>query len=203
MKKIGVILRSTKIGDDEYKVLNREIIDFLSCYSVILIGILYDSNLDYNKASALIDMCDGVIMPGGDVISEIDLSLARYLYEKDKPTLGICMGYQVMAKALGADIELLSDNNHYSKDKYVHYVTIKKDSKLYNILGKEVIRVNSRHKYHILNTKLDVNAYSNDYVIEGIEDKNKKFYIGVQWHIESLKDDIYSRLLIEEFIRVI
>ena len=48
-----------------------------------------------------------------------------------------------------------------------------------------------------------ISSYSDDFVIEGVEDKNKKFYVGVQWHPESMKNDINSRLLIEEFINKI
>ena len=40
----------------------------------------------------------------------------------------------------------------------------------------------------IKNTKLDVIAISQDGYIEAIEDPNKKFFLGVQWHPESMID---------------
>ena len=106
-----------------------------------------------------------------------------------------------MGEALGGNIQILDNLNHITNDEYAHYIRIKKDTKLYYILGTELINVNSRHKYHLVNTNLTVNAYSNDYVIEGIESKDKKFYIGVQYHPESIYYDINSKLLIEEFIK--
>ena len=37
-------------------------------------------------------------------------------------------------------------------------------------------------------------------IIEAVEDPNKKFFIGVQWHPESLEEDIYSERLFDTFI---
>ena len=152
------------------------------------------------KDAKIINICDGVILPGGDNYSDIDLKLCRYLNEKDIPTFGICLGMQCMAEAFNGNVELLDTDNHYSKNEYVHRVTIKDNSFIYKILNCNSMYVNSRHKYCIVNTNLDISSYSDDFVIEGVEDKNKKFYVGVQWHPESMKNDINSRLLIEEFI---
>lgn len=53
----------------------------------------------------------------------------------------------------------------------------------------------------IPNTDLDIVAYSEDEIIEAIEDKKKKFFIGVQWHPESLTYDEYSNKLFDFFIK--
>ena len=189
MKKIGIILHDEVINNKTYKILNTDFIKYLSNYDVVIIGIIYDEETDINKILEQINICDGIIIPGGNIYSDIDKRIARYLYDIDKPTLGICLGMQIMGEALGGKIEIL-DN-----------LRIKKDTKLYYILNAELINVNSRHKYHLVNTNLTVNAYSNDYIIEGIESKDKKFYIGVQYHPESIYYDINSKLLIEEFIK--
>jgi len=50
---------------------------------------------------------------------------------------------------------------------------------------------------------LDCVAYSEDNVLEAIEDKNKKFFMGIQWHPESLMEDTYSRRLFDYFIKIL
>ena len=85
---------------------------------------------------------------------------------------------------------------------YVHNVLIDKKSLLYSILNKDIISVNSRHKSVIKNTSDLVCAYSDD-VIEAIEDCNKKFYLGLQWHPENLYNtDINSRKIFDYFVSV-
>ena len=47
---------------------------------------------------------------------------------------------------------------------------------------------------------MDYVAYSEDGIIEALEDKTKKFFIGVQWHPESLLSDKYSIRLFDAFV---
>ena len=51
--------------------------------------------------------------------------------------------------------------------------------------------VNSAHHQSVdnLGKGLEVNSFTEDGVIEGIENPNQKFCIGVQWHPEFLIDD--------------
>ena len=108
---------------------------------------------------------------------------------------------QTISYLFGGNIKKLNNLSHYTLDKYVHKVNIKKNSKLYEIINKQIINVNSRHKYYVTNTNLDVVAYSDDNIIEAIEDKNKKFFIGVEWHPESMIEyDILENKLFSYFI---
>ena len=116
------------------------------------------------------------------------------MYEKYIPVLGICLGMQTMAYLFNGKFDKI--DNHNSLEKYVHNINIDKNSKLYKIIRKNKIMVNSRHNECITNTDLNVSSYSN--VIESIEDINKKFFIGVQWHPESLMDE-NSKNLFESF----
>ena len=43
-----------------------------------------------------IDMCDGILMPGGDKMYEYDRYVTEYVIQSKKPLLGICMGMQLM-----------------------------------------------------------------------------------------------------------
>lgn len=207
-KTIGVIARESI---SEYKQvplygIRRDIIQFLKKYdiNVIMIPILFDSEEEFSKIKEIIDFCDGIVSPGGSQIYDIDYKIIEYLYEIDKPTLGICLGMQIMGKLFNGKVRTkIEDEKHCSDEEYVHNIIIKKDSLLYKIIGEEKIKVNSRHMRQIPYTNLDCVAYSEDNVLEAIEDRTKKFFIGVQWHPESLMEDVYSNRLFNYFIKML
>ena len=192
MKYIGVIGR---INDNKI-TYNREILDVIYKYDCIpvCISLKFDSKDEFFKVKSLIDMCDGFILQGGTIFYDVDLVIVKYLYEKNTPTLGICLGMQTMACLFNGKIDKI--DNHYSSDKYVHTINIHNNSKLFSIIKKNHILVNSRHHDYIVNTNLNVSSYSD--VIESVEDNNKKFFIGVQWHPETLMDE-NSILLFDSF----
>ena len=185
MHYIGIIGRK----NDNKITFNQEIINVIHKYNCIPIGIIVDfdnnPNIEFNKIKNIIDLCDGFILQGGSDYYDIDILITKYLYENNIPTLGICLGMQTMAMTFNGTIS--ETKNHNSKNKYVHNIKINENSKLFNIIKKNKIFVNSRHNSYIVNTDLDVSATNN--IIEAIEDKNKKFFIGVQWHPESIMDE--------------
>ncbi len=64
--------------------------------------------------------------------------------------------------------------------------------------------VNSRHKAYTDDPSLlKCSAYSDDGIIEAVEDKSKTFYLAVQWHPESLYkiDENHNKIFVE-FIKV-
>ena len=157
----------------------------------------------------VLSLCDGFILPGGDTWYRLDEVVIDYAIRRDKPLLAICLGMQALSKVLSGEKEKAYDNtiknntliNHLEPNKdYVHSVIIDKNSKLYSILGEEKITVNSRHSYHV--PELDntlICARSSDGLIEGVELKDKKFIIGVQWHPESNLEDKHSKKLFKSF----
>lgn len=182
---------------------NKEIIDIIINNNYIPLGIIVDFNnnstLEFNKIKPSLDMCSGFILQGGSDFYDIDIKITKYLYEINKPTLGICLGMQTMAMAFNGI--MMDINDHNKKDKYVHEIIIDKNSKLYEIIKKDKIKVNSRHNSYIYNTSLQISA-KND-IIEAIEDRNKLFFIGVQWHPESIITDNNSILLFKSFFKSI
>ena len=159
----------------------------------------------------VLSLCEGFILPGGDNWYRLDEVVIDYAIKWNKPLLAICLGMQALSKVLSGDERIGYDNtiknntsiNHLEPNKtYVHSVIIDKNSKLYNIIGEQELWVNSRHSYHVplINNNL-VNARSSDGLIEGVELKDRKFIIGVQWHPESLIDtDEPSRKIFSKFI---
>lgn len=194
MHYIGIIGRK----NDNKITFNQEITNVIHKYNCIPIGIIVDfdndQNIEFNKIKNIIDLCNGFILQGGSDYYDIDILITKYLYENNIPTLGICLGMQTMAMTFNGTMSEI--NGHNRKNKYVHAIKINENSKLYNIIKKDKIFVNSRHNSYIVNTDLDVSATNN--IIEAIEDKNKKFFIGVQWHPESIMDE-NSILLFNSF----
>ena len=96
---------------------------------------------------------------------------------------------------------MINIDNH--KINRLHEVKIIKDTLLYRIIKKEKILVNSRHKSSINNSKYKINAISKENVIEAIEIPNKRFFLGIQWHLENMyMIDINSRKIFDYFIKI-
>lgn len=215
---IGVIARpngSTTVRDVFY--INKEINDAVIKNGGISIIILppvleklADNNIEntskltdeqYEDIKRQVDLCDGIICPGGDEFFDYDFKVIEYCYNINKPLLGICLGMQAIACLFNGSMLDFDGLNHKVETKYVHKVKLNKSSKLYSILKKEEIKVNSRHKSYISFTDLKVSGVSEDNIIEAVEDDNKKFFVGVQWHPESMLEyDITENLLFSYFI---
>lgn len=145
---------------------------------------------NFNDLKKVIDLCDGIICQGGDDFFDYDLKVIKYCYEKDIPLLGICLGMQTMGYLFDGKIENIL--NHYEG---FHEVVVDNNSKLYEILKTNKLLVNTRHKSALKKTNLTVSAYSNDKVIEAIEAKDKKFFMGLQWHPETMDDKVIDKLI--------
>ena len=178
---------------------------------------------------------DGIIFSGGNDISPLlygenvleecgditpardksELLLAKFVYEKGIPTLGICRGCQVINVAMGGTLyqDIPSQFNGeetiiHSQKTIVgnypsHRLKISKDSCLYDCFGKEEILVNSFHHQAVkrLAPNLTASAYAEDGLIEAIECATKKrFYLGVQWHPEMMNEDEDSLKLFRYFV---
>lgn len=148
----------------------------------------YNKLIDKENLISQIKLCDGIILQGGGFSDQYECFIAKYCYDYDIPILGICAGNQNMARALNGKIGKINDEEtHNSIEEYVHSILIDKTSRFYQIIGKEEIMVNSRHKYSTIDSgKLKSVAYSSDGIVEVNEEPSKRFYIGVQFHPESL-----------------
>lgn len=166
---------------------------------------LSDENI--KSLNRYLDMCDGIILPGGIKILPTDRYILEYAIDKTIPILGICLGMQTMS-CYNEDIVIEENNkdgiNHNQNldEIYKHKVKINKDSLLYKIIGEEEIMVNSYHKRHATENHIyQTVAYSEDGLIEAIEYPSDTFNIGVQWHPERMNDfDEPSKKLMNYFV---
>ena len=185
---IGLLLRFdyTPMKREAY-IIYKSLIDVFDKYNVKLIGVI-PNRIDLVKQ--VIDTLDGIILCGGDNDLEIDKDIIKYVYDKNIPCLGICMGMQEMALLFNGKLGMI--DNHYKTN---HEVSIKGS----NVYGSKDLDVNSRHHECIVETDMMVTGISFDNVIEMVEDKNKLFFVGVQWHPENM-NDLDSKLLFDKFI---
>lgn len=190
--KIGVILR--EVGN-RY-TLNKEIEEVISYYGGVTIGIA-----QYNEE--ILEELDGMILQGGENYTDTDMNILTYLYKRDIPTLGICLGMQTMGMLFHGKMSKVE--NHYELEKQeVHPVYVDKESKFYSKVRLEEFYVNSRHHEILTRTSLDIVGVSSDGVMEILEDKKKKFFIGVQWHPETnFQKDKTSQKLFQSFFETI
>jgi putative glutamine amidotransferase len=162
-----------------------------------------------------LEMCDGLLLPGGNRVIKSNFDVIDYFYKNNKPIMGICLGMQTIAM-YSVNIEEENkriikniDNgvNHWPIELYrdnvsslAHKVLVEKDTKLYDIFKVEEMNVNSVHKCTIteVGSKFRVSIKSSDGLIEGIEyNGDDKYIIGVQFHPEVL--DQYNNIF-KEFI---
>ena len=59
----------------------------------IPVGVIFPNN-EFN--TDVLDVCDGFVLQGGSTIYSSNINMVHYAFQKDKPILGICMGFQTM-----------------------------------------------------------------------------------------------------------
>ena len=129
--------------------------------------------------------------------TEFEIEIVQRLLELNKPVFGICGGQQLLAVILGCTLwqhipaDIKGAMNHEQtnpRHEAGHYIKIKKNTKLYDIVKTDKMNVNSAHHQSVNKTpkNITINAIAPDGVIEGIEDQKYKWCVGVQWHPEFL-----------------
>ena len=179
-----------------------------------------------------VNRLDGIVFPGGmfdihprhygrqppyqalnmkETRTDFEMALMDAAIEKNMPVLGICNGMQLLAVMLGGrlieDIGTDIDGclEHLPFDpptKASHEINIVTDSRLHQIAGTSISRVNSLHHQAVLDDGgVFVSARCcSDGVVEAIESSETPFCLGVQWHPEYKTSEIDQRIF-QTFIR--
>ncbi len=185
MKIVAVLNR-----EENSKEIDKYYLDAIKLFGGIPL-LINESNLE------LLKLCGGILLTGGDNKGNLDDYLIKYALDNKLPLLGICQGMQSMA-LYNTDNNLIDVENHY---KVTHLINLKA-SKLKDVIGKDEFFVNSYHHSQVTSSKVfDVVAYSEDGVVEAVENKNHPFQIGVEWHPERMIDSPSSIKVFKEFIK--
>ncbi len=191
--------------------------------------------IPYCASHALIpeifDRLDGIVFAGGDDLDpspwgethhpeavRIDPRRERFeralldeIERRQTPTLGICLGAQVINVHRGGT--LIQFLPHHPRDNAIehrrldddsrrHPVSIDRESSLCAVIGETALVANTLHKQAIATPgrNLRVVATAPDGVIEGIEDPAFPMLLAVQWHPEKLHGEKPHQRLFEALV---
>ena len=209
--------------DDKKYSLNLKYVSAISIYGVTPLILPYEPD----SIPTYLRLVSGVMVTGGGDVDahyfnqtrheksgepiiardEFELALCRAAIAANIPLLGICRGAQVLNVALGGNLcQHIEDHNHNDRrSDCIHNVDIVIDSKLYSIIGRTELSVNSVHHQCVgdkLGEGVSASAVSPDGIIEAIEVASNRFAVGVQWHPEELAAfDSHHAALFHAFVR--
>ncbi|MGH2592983.1 MAG: gamma-glutamyl-gamma-aminobutyrate hydrolase family protein [Anaerolineae bacterium] len=220
---IGITAFGTRHSDPPHSpmvALNRRYV--MAIESAGGAPLMVPPGLDEDSLRAIFARLDGLLLSGGgdvdpahygeaphpaltEVSAErdrIELALARWAVDGEKPIMAICRGIQVFNVALGgslvqdiatqvpAALQHMLDGARIPRDTIAHPVQIEPGSRLHHMLGVEQAGVNSWHHQSLKQVApgLRVSACAPDGIVEGAELPAHRFAIGVQWHPEWLTD---------------
>jgi putative glutamine amidotransferase len=150
---------------------------------------------------------------------EYEIELVRRAREADLPVFAICRGVQLLNVAHGGTLiqdipsQLTGTLEHelavppHQPFDLAHEIWVESDSRLAAVLrerleGRDSLEVNSRHHQALkaLGEGLVTTATAPDGVIEAVEDPNRCFWLGVQWHPENFWRTGEFRALFDAFV---
>lgn len=142
-----------------------------------------------------------------------EIAMAQLAHARGVPALGICRGCQVMAVAEGVALyqdipsQAPSDIRHVQEEprgQTTHSVRIRSGTRLRDVLGREVIEVNSFHHQSARAVPAGhrLAGEAPDGLIEAFEDPAHPFWVAVQWHPEELaQHSELARALFEALVQ--
>lgn len=163
--------------------------------SKINISWINSENINEENVKENLDVCDGVVIPGGFGVrgTEGKLAAIKYCRENDKPLLGICFGFQLAlieyAKNVlhieGANSTELDEN---CKNNIIDYLpqqykgidlggtmrlgaydcVLNKESLSYSLYEKDQISERHRHRYEFNNKYLDLFKNDPNFIVAGV-----------------------------------
>jgi putative glutamine amidotransferase len=144
-------------------------------------------------------------------LDSFELALARAADARRLPMLAICRGLQVLNVARGGTLhqhlpDILDGSiNHRQPEpasQPTHWVTLKGDGRLSQVLGRRRVKVNSCHHQAVaeLGAGLTVTGRASDGTVECLEAVDREFGLAVQWHAECLAERRVHAALFADFV---
>ncbi len=181
--------------------------------AVGLVPLISSSLLDPERAPALLDRVDGLLLTGGEDVDPtsyhtaphaklggtdaardaVELALIAGARARRLPVLGICRGIQILNVAFGGSLfqDLASEHPtgiDHADETRRHDVRLEPRSLAHRTVHALTASVNSRHHQAIrqLAPGLVATAWADDGVIEAVEAANgsEAWTLAVQWHPE-------------------
>jgi putative glutamine amidotransferase len=174
-----------------------------------------------------LDSLDGIVFSGGSDLDpahygeeahpetfgiheerdRAELELMKAALDRDMPVLGICRGIQVLNVARGGNLiqhlpEIVGHEGHKHDPPGAfidHDVEIDPDTTLAQILGdRHPVKSHHHQGLDAVGEGLRVSAHAEDGSIEGVEDPEHRFAVGVLWHPEAGEDKKLFEALVEQ-----
>ena len=136
-----------------------------------------------------------------------ELELMKAALGRDMPVLGICRGVQVLNIARGGNLiqhlpEIVGHEGHKHDPPGSfsdHDVEIEPETTLAKILGdRHPVKSHHHQGLDAVGKGLRVSAHADDGSIEGVEDPEHRFAVGVLWHPEAGEDRKLFQALVEQ-----
>jgi carbamoyl-phosphate synthase small subunit len=193
--------KPTKIGNGKYQIA---LYDFGVKGNIVKSLLVRDTTITLFPATAtskdiLAIKPDGILLsngPGDPKDNKIAIKTIKELYKTNIPILGICLGHQLLALAVGMDTKKLKYGhrgpNHPVKNDQTKRVYITSQNHGYYIDGHTINPKIARITYHNVNDK----------TIEGLKYQNKKI-VTVQFHPEACAGPQDTTYLFDDFIKTI
>jgi gamma-glutamyl-gamma-aminobutyrate hydrolase PuuD len=172
---------------------------------------------DGDPGAEFADMLDGLVLTGGPDLNPTlygqerhpetmtiheerdrgELSLLAAAESRDMPLLGICRGMQLLNVARGGDLhqhipDVTPDPDaHKALGRFAqHDVLVEPGTLLEGIVGRAAHVHSSHHQAPVaIGRGLTVSARAPDGTVEAVEDRSRRFALGVLWHPEENDPD--------------
>ena len=179
------------------------------------VPVLLPSYAEVADAVAVLDRIDALVIAGGADVQPIrygqepsphttgwrtdrdatELALLDAAAQASMPTLGVCRGMQMMAvQARGTLLQHVPDRVGHAEHSpgpgvygtvTVHPVP---GTRLHELLGETVTVPCHHHQAVAAHPGLIAAAHAEDGLLEAVEDPDRPFWLGVQWHPETSTD---------------